>query len=127
MTETRASSNSKVCYRALREVTGCAVLRRLCDQILRDEQAHVEFQSQRLGILRRGRGRAMTGFTHGLHASFMFGTCVMFQPGHGRAMKRGGFGMVRFFASCQHELNEACRLMDPCGYSPTPSSTEKQS
>ena len=36
-----------VYYRALREATNCAVLRCLCEQILRDERAHVEYDSSR--------------------------------------------------------------------------------
>jgi hypothetical protein len=37
---------AKVYYKALREATGCPALRRLCDQILYDERAHVEFQAE---------------------------------------------------------------------------------
>jgi bacterioferritin (cytochrome b1) len=99
---------AKVYYKALREATDNPALRRLCDQILYDEQAHVEFQAERLAILRRGRGRWATRLTHAGHAVFMLGTCVMVQLGHGRAMKSGGYGMRRFFASCWRETRDAC-------------------
>lgn len=46
---------AKVYYDALRDATASPVLRRLCDQICADELAHVEFQTERLAILRRRR------------------------------------------------------------------------
>ena len=48
---------AEVYYAALREATGSAILRRLCDQILRDELQHVDFQAQQLSKLRAGRNR----------------------------------------------------------------------
>jgi rubrerythrin len=42
---------ARVYYAVLREATRSVVLRRLCDQILSDEDAHVRFQSERLGAL----------------------------------------------------------------------------
>ena len=46
---------AKVYYAALREATGSLVLRRLCDQLLRDEEAHVRFQCAQLRTLRKDR------------------------------------------------------------------------
>ena len=48
---------AKVYYPALREASGSVVLRAICDQIIRDERKHVEFQTEQLAGLRIGRSR----------------------------------------------------------------------
>src|SRR5262245_60551609 len=47
----------EVYYRAVREATGCPVLRAICAQVLRDERMHIRFHVERLGFLRAGRTR----------------------------------------------------------------------
>ncbi|NET39203.1 MAG: hypothetical protein F6K19_45740 [Cyanothece sp. SIO1E1] len=56
---------AKVYYGALRQATDSVVLHRLCDQILRDEQKHVEFQAEQLGKLRCHRKRVFHWLTMG--------------------------------------------------------------
>src|SRR5262249_5205482 len=46
---------AKVYYAAVRAATQSAVLRRVCEQLLKDEVRHVRFQCERLAILRRHR------------------------------------------------------------------------
>lgn len=104
---------AKVYYAALREATASTVLRRLCDQILRDELAHVQFQAERLAILRKRRGIWTLRLTHGLHRFLFFGTCLVVWWKHGGAMKRGGFGFRRFWRSCWRGINETTPLMNP--------------
>ena len=55
---------AKVYYPALREATCSVVLRRLCDQISRDEIQHVRFQSEQLALLRTTRGADRNGDDH---------------------------------------------------------------
>ena len=107
---------AKVYYAALREATHSTVLRCLCDQILHDEFAHVQFQAERLAILRKDRSVWGRRLTHGLHRFLFFGTCLVVWWKHGGAMRSGGFGFRRFWRSCWRELNDAIFLMDVRNY-----------
>jgi len=107
---------AKVYYLALRQATGDAVLRRLCDKILDDEVAHVCFQSERLAQLRRERPRWLLAATHGGHRFFFAGTCVVVWWKHRRALRAGGFGWGRFWRAAWRELEAALVLMNPATY-----------
>ena len=107
---------AKVYYAALQRATQSTVLRRLCDQILDDEVAHVEFQAERLAMLRRRRKTWAKELTHGLHRFLFFGTCFVVWWKHGRTIKKGGFGFRRFWSLCWHEMHEALFLMDARNY-----------
>lgn len=104
---------AKVYYAALREATASPLLRRLCDQILSDEVAHVQFQTERLAILRAGRRRPLIVLGAALHRFLLAGTCVVVWHKHGRAMKAGGYGFVRFWRNTWREMRDALKTADP--------------
>jgi hypothetical protein len=107
---------AKVYYAALRDATGSPVLRRLCEQILRDERHHVHFQSQRVALLRAQRSRPSIRVRVALHRFLLAGTCVVVWRKHGRAMRAGGFGFRRFWRATWREMNDAIADMDPANY-----------
>ena len=107
---------AKVYYAALRESTGSPVLRRLCDQICHDELAHVEFQTERLAILRRGRGRMRLGAWRLLHRCLFAGACVVVWRQHRHALRRGGWGFSRYWRDAWRHFADAARRMDPRSY-----------
>jgi hypothetical protein len=107
---------ANVYFAALRDATGSKALRVLCEQILRDEVAHVSFQSERLAILRRDRSRLYLWVAHGLQRFLYAGTCLVVWWKHGPAMKAGGVGFGRFWMRAWREMNVALRQMDPRGY-----------
>jgi len=104
---------AKVYYAALREATGSRLLRRLCDQILRDEVAHVHFQTERLAVLRAGRARWRVRLCSSLHRFLMFGTIFVVWHKHGRAMKQGGYSFGRFWRDTWKEMRAALRRAEP--------------
>ena len=54
----------KVYYRAIRGATNCPVLRRICTQILRDEQMHLRFHIERFRIMRETNAAAALVWKH---------------------------------------------------------------
>ena len=98
---------AQVYYEALRKATDSAVLRRLCDQIIRDEAFHVRFQAEQLGKLRAGRRRALFAATMLVQRVLFAGTCAVVWCFHARAFRRGGFGQVDFRRSAWHHFNRA--------------------
>ena len=104
---------AKVYYAALREATGSAVLRRLCDQILRDEDAHVRFQCDYLAVIRKERKNWTLALTESLQRFLFFGTCLVVWKSHRRALKQGGIAWRLFWKICWNEMNLALTHMKP--------------
>ncbi len=107
---------AQVYYAALREATGSSVLRALCDRILRDEEAHVRFQSERLALLARGRKRVSLRLRTAAQRGLMFATLFVVWPAHRRAFRAGLYSFHRFAAETWAALERALPLMDPRGY-----------
>lgn len=81
---------AKVYYAGLKGATSSPALRRICERVLRDEEAHVRFQSERLAMLRHDRpqlGRKLTGL---LHRTLFFGACLVVWRNHGKVVRRTG-------------------------------------
>jgi hypothetical protein len=105
-----------VYYAALRAATGSAVLRRLCDQVLRDEVEHVRFHCERLAMLRRDRPRWRSAFSRGLHRVFFAGTCLVVWWDHAALFRAAGCSLLRFWAESWYEMSAALARTDPRAY-----------
>jgi hypothetical protein len=104
---------AKVYYAALRDATKSEVLRTICDQILRDEYKHVEFQTEQLAIMRSNRSAAPLWMTLALHRILFVGTVIVVGWSHRRALARGGYSMGKFWAGCMHEFRRDLAAMRP--------------
>lgn len=107
---------AKVYYAALEEATNSPMLRGICARILRDEEAHVRFQAERLAVLRRNRPRPAMMLTHLLHHFLFFGACLVVWRNHGEAIRRGGVGFGGYWQRCWQEFGAASKMMDPKSY-----------
>jgi 4-hydroxy-3-methylbut-2-enyl diphosphate reductase len=97
----------KVYYRAIRTATKCELLRRICTQILRDEQMHLRFHIERLRIMRRRRSRLRRWLGNLLHRVLFLGATIAVWWKHGRAIRLGGYGFWRFRIETMRELSGA--------------------
>jgi hypothetical protein len=98
---------AKVYYACLVEATESAILRRLCDQILRDELRHVQFQAEQLAKLRVGRRWFGRAATMGLQRFLYLGTALVVWPFHRKAIGRGGLSFWGWWRSCWLEFSVA--------------------
>jgi hypothetical protein len=103
-------------YAAIRRATGSAVLRRICDQILRDEVPHIRFQCERLAIIHRRRWRVLRWLTAGVHRVLFVGITTAVWVGHRRALRASGFTFRRFWRTAWAKMGAAWRAMDPNAY-----------
>ena len=98
---------AKLYYRALREATGCPALRAMCERILEDERAHLEFHCERLflmGCMRpawRNRARGL------LHRALFEATLRAVWLGHGRVFRRSGWLYRGYLESARLEFARA--------------------
>jgi hypothetical protein len=109
---------AKVYYPALREATGSIVLRAICEQIYREEIAHVEFQTEQLARIREGRPACAILATRVLHRMFFYPTMLVVGLSHRIALRRGGLSLWQFFSRCRREFVRDLVAMEPQGHSP---------
>jgi hypothetical protein len=102
-----------VYYAALREATASAALKSICDRILKDEAAHIRFQTDRLALLRSGRAWWKVRLLALLERCFFRGTCVAVWWTHCKVFKAAGIAHREFIFRATRELRRAQRLMDP--------------
>lgn len=89
-------------YQALRDATSSPLLKAICARILRDEQAHLNYQALTLGLIRRPlspRGRAIRSLCHWI---FFRGTALVLWQQHRAVFRAAGWNFRRF-------TNDACR------------------
>ena len=84
-------------YAALRDATGSALLRQICDLILNEESAHLRFQAFAIRQFRRGRARAVRDLLKEAHLLFLIGTAAMVWVQHGSVFKAAGRNFVQFW------------------------------
>ena len=109
---------AKVYYPALREATGSIVLRAICEQIHREEIAHVEFQTEQLARIREGRRACAIVATRVLHRLFFYPTMIVVGLSHRMALRRGGLTLWQFFTRCHREFARDLVAMEPLRNSP---------
>lgn len=103
-------------YNAIRQATGSAVLRAICEQILADEVPHLRFQCERLAILHRRRPAWLRGLTLLGHRGLFLVVTLAIWLGHRRALRAGGYGFGRFWRQAWGKMRVAWRAMAPAGY-----------
>ncbi len=107
---------AKVYYAALGKATRSPMLGRICERILRDEEAHVRFQAERLAILRRERPELWMKLTRLLHRALFFGACLAVWRNRGKVIRRGGLGFRGYWRCCWDVFDAALRMMEPGSY-----------
>jgi hypothetical protein len=99
----------EVYYRAVREATGCPVLRAICAQLLRDERMHVRFHVERFRFLRAGRTRLRSRILDAIWRCFFAATRLAVWAKHRRAFRLGGYGLRRFWTETGRGLRGVLR------------------
>jgi hypothetical protein len=92
------------------------MLRRICQQILRDEVPHIRFQCERLAIIHHRRGRVLWWMTSAMHRVLFVGITMAIWVDHRRALRAGGFTFRRFWRNAWARMGSAWRRMNPKAY-----------
>lgn len=105
-----------VYYAALRDATGWTVLRRVCEQILRDEAMHLRFQCERLARIRRNHGSGRCRCAVAAHRWLTCITCAVVWWQHRSVFRRAGFTFSTVRQRVMQAFHRTARLMDPAQY-----------
>jgi hypothetical protein len=96
-------------YRALRNATRSALLRSICEKVLRDEAAHLCYQAVTLGMIRRTLGSAAQAFRGHFHRVFFTLTALVLWEQHSRVFRAAGVEFGGFWTDAAREFE---RLQD---------------
>ncbi|WP_052350402.1 ferritin-like domain-containing protein [Paenibacillus gorillae] len=95
---------AKIYYKALRDSTSSTMLIQLCDQILLDEDKHVQFQSETLHKLSYKRNPFINSCYRGMHRFLLEGTLAVVWRQHRSVFKAGGYRLGSFYRECRKEF-----------------------
>jgi hypothetical protein len=107
---------AKVYYRALLAATASPALLAICRRILQDEAHHVEFQSERLAILRRNRARWRIAAAVAAQRLLFAGSVAVVWLRHSPVLRSGNDSFPAYWRDCHREFRESLVLMDPAHY-----------
>jgi hypothetical protein len=93
-----------VYYRALREATGSRLLRAICNKILDDEKAHLEYESALIRFAQGTRGPFARAAWKLGHRALLSATVVVVYREHRTVLTRGGKPFGEFFDACWAEF-----------------------
>src|SRR5688572_5958907 len=88
---------AKVYYRALHNATDSALLKKICLQILSDEEEHIRFQCDLLKICHSRQSRLTNFLIRNLQLFLMTGTALVVWWHHRRVLKPGGYYFGKYF------------------------------
>lgn len=103
---------AKVYYRALHDATQSDFLKAICGQVLSDEKLHVQFQAERLAIIRKQRTKPTLLITNFFQRFLFAGTVLVVWMKCKDTLRAADYTVVSYFRECWQELNIAMRLMD---------------
>jgi len=99
---------ASVYYEALKQSTTSPVLRKICEQILADEEQHIYFQAGTLAKIREVKGLWALAFIELMHRALMLGVVCVVWWDHRRVFKAAnmnfGYFFRRSFEALEHKL-----------------------
>lgn len=98
-------------YQALRDATNSINLRKICDQILKDEEMHINFQSYTLSLFYQKKSRFRKMRNRIFHRTLMRGTILVVWLHHRKVYQLGGFSFSRFYRETWKEFKRAENML----------------
>lgn len=102
---------AKIYYIALKQSTNSLILIDLCNQILSDEEKHVQFQSETLHKLAQNRSAFINSTVHILRRFLFEGTLIVVWYQHMSVFKAGGYTLRSYYKECRNEFNLTKKLI----------------
>ncbi|MFB6258437.1 MAG: ferritin-like domain-containing protein [Flavobacteriales bacterium] len=100
-----------VYYVALRDATASRTLKAICQQILEDEELHINFQSFTLHRYYHHKSRIRRFLVRNGHRILMTGTFFVVWLHHRSVLKAGGYGFKRFYRELFREFERSERMI----------------
>ncbi len=109
-------SAAQVFYQALKDATGCGLLKQVCTDILIDEAFHIDFQLQRLQIIFSGKKPAQKFISYQCYRLFYFLVIMVVWAAHRKLFRAGKVGFKKYFRKMSFKFNKTIRKLPSGGY-----------
>lgn len=97
-------STAQIFYQALKDATGCALLKEICTDILIDEAYHITFQTERLAIIFENKSPFSKSWRRVVYKYFFYFTLSLVWFAHRKLFKAGGYS----FESYARKMDVKC-------------------
>lgn len=97
-------------YPALQQATCHPVLRCICEQIIADERAHVQFQCERIAAFRQPQHYLLKLFAEQLHALLFCGAVLVVWLQHGHVFRRAHMDFGAYWREVWQRFDEAMQV-----------------
>jgi hypothetical protein len=108
-----------VYYSSVRRAIPSPLLEAICEQILRDEMPHLEFQTERLRLLLKNRRPIPLWLTLRAQEVFFTGMVLVVWLAHRRMFVAGGHTLVSYLRDTFRHMQHAWQAMRPSKHAPT--------
>jgi hypothetical protein len=109
-------STAQVFYQALKDATGCVLLKQVCTDILIDEAFHIDFQLQRLQIIFSGKTAAQKVICYQFYRLFYFSTIMVVWAAHRKLFRAGKVNLGKYLRKMNFKFNKTIRKLPSGGY-----------
>ncbi|RZJ72997.1 hypothetical protein [Flavobacterium sp.] len=82
-------SAAQLFYQSLKDATGCELLKQICDDILIDEERHIDFQAERMLAIYRTHHWSIKPVAFAVYRTFFFSTATIVWFGHQKVLSVG--------------------------------------
>jgi hypothetical protein len=109
-------SAAQVFYQALKDATGCVLLKQVCTDILIDEAFHIDFQLQRLQIIFTEKKPVQKFISYQFYRLFYFSTIMVVWAAHRKLFKAGNVGLKKYMRKMNFKFNKTIQKLPSGGY-----------
>lgn len=96
-------STAQIFYQALKDATGCELLKDICTDILVDEAYHITFQTERLAIIYDAKTDFSKAWRKIAYRCFFYATSSLVWFAHGKLFKAGGNTFVSYTRKMEYK------------------------
>ncbi|RZJ63222.1 MAG: ferritin-like domain-containing protein [Flavobacterium sp.] len=82
-------SAAQLFYQSLKDATGCPLLKQICDDIIKDEAHHIDFQAERMLAIYRAHPAVLKPLAFAVYKTFFFSTAAVVWFGHSKVLSVG--------------------------------------
>jgi hypothetical protein len=96
-------STAQIFYQCLKDATRCNLLKQICTDILIDEAFHIDFQTERLGVIFDAKTIIGKTFANKIYTVFFFSTALVIWMAHKKLFKAGGVNFKKFMRKMKYK------------------------
>ena len=100
-------STAQIFYQCLKNATGCRLLKQICTDILIDESYHINFQTERLGIIFNAKSFTARTIANKIYTIFFFLTALTVWMAYKRLFSAGGVNFKKFMRKMKYKYMKA--------------------